>query len=103
MWLWEADVHQFLWELWKELISFACPEIRNVFLFSFLFIKEQLRFMVLYVCMDFYNKIRIVLLCQVCPGFCFQAQHGIVWSATMLMRSLLRCAVTDNVHNNLQV
>lgn len=73
-----------------------------MFLFSFLVIKEQLRFMVLYVCMDFYNKIRIVLLCQVCPGFCFQAHYRIVWSGTMLMRSLQCCAVTDNVHNNLQ-
>lgn len=74
-----------------------------MFLFSFLLIKEQLRFMVLYVCTDFYNKIRIVLLCQVHPGFCFQALHGIVWSGTMLMRSLLCSAVTDNVHTNLQV
>jgi len=61
-----------LWEFQRGLICFTCPEIRNMFLLSLLFIKQQLRFMVFYVHAAFYDKIGIVLLSPGKPGICFK-------------------------------
>lgn len=60
-------------EFRRGLICFTCPEIQNKFLFSLLFIKQHLRFMVFYVHAALYNKIVTVLLLPDLPGLLFQS------------------------------